>query len=166
MCRSLSTFTDRRCRCELALSVHSSKPRGADPGPLSSPGPAALWLQVAAQLPSSLNLRPLASGSFPQDVPLFASHQNGFFFFFFPSLGRALLQDQPSPSAAMVLTSKFGQGDRGRSAGALSWRRSWRDPQGTALDREDTKATRGRALSKVTRLAERTRFVRRLGSSF
>ncbi|KAM7225307.1 hypothetical protein CapIbe_023284 [Capra ibex] len=69
---------------------------------------------------------------------------------------RALLQDQPSPSAAMVLTSKFGQGDRGRSAGARSWRRSWRDPQGTALDREDTKATRERALSKVTRLAERT----------
>ena len=131
MCLSLSTFTDRLCRCELALSAHSSKLRGADPGPLSSPGPAALWLQVAPQLPSSLNPRALASGSFPQDVPLFANRgqpSKRFLFFFFSSLGRALLQDQPSRSAATVLTSKFSQGDRGRSAGAWSWRHSWRDP--------------------------------------
>ena len=131
MCLSLSTFTDRLCRCELALSAHSSKPWGADPGPLSSPGPAALWLQVAPQLPSSLNPWPLASGSFPQDVPLFANRgqpSKRVFFFFFKSLGRALLQDQPSRSVATVLTSKFGQGDRGRSAGAWSWRCSWRYP--------------------------------------
>ena len=86
VCLSLSTFTDRLCRCELALSAHSSKLRGADPGPLSSPGPAALWLQVAPQLPSSLNPRALASGSFSQDVPLFANRgqpSKPFFFFFF-----------------------------------------------------------------------------------
>lgn len=146
--------------------IHQSLP-GADPVSAAlRPPPAALRLQ-AAPTPASPAPTPPASGSFPRDVLLFANSgqpRKRPFSFISGRGSTSFLPGSASGRAASRVKSKLSPSGWGKGTGAASRSRGRRGSRGTAFCREDAESRRGGAPSKVTRLAERTWRVRRLGS--
>lgn len=169
MGKGCSARVDHRARLQIdSADVNSRFQRihqslgGADPvPPPSSPGPAALGSRSARNFPLACPPRPRPQARFLQTcrcLPTAASHENGPFL---SSLGRAPSQDQLSGRADGGSDKQVPPRRRAPDRGCRVLEPQLEGPLG---DRGDTKARRGRALFKVTRLAERTRLVRRLGS--
>lgn len=141
--------------------IHQSLGRADPVSPASSPLPPAQARSTAApgRPPLACPRAPglgLISSRRAAVCQQRAATKTALFFHLRTGFHYSFLQRSASGRAVSRVKSKLSHSDWGKSTGAASWSRNWKGSQGTAFYREDAKSRRGRALSKVTRLAERT----------